>query len=83
MECQDLVRYLSDFIDNNLDDELMQAARDHLATCHNCHVVLDSTQKTILLYRQKGQQESMKRRRHDALFAQLAEALQQRDNDCD
>ncbi|MCL4248547.1 MAG: zf-HC2 domain-containing protein [Anaerolineae bacterium] len=83
MECQDLVRYLSDFIDNNLDDELMQAARDHLATCHNCHIVLDSTQKTILLYRQKGQQQGMMPRRHDALFAQLTEALQQRDDDCD
>jgi len=82
MECQELVRYLSDFIDNNLDEELMQAAREHLATCHNCHVVLDSTQKTILLYRRRGERESMSPRHHDALFAQLSEALQNKDDNC-
>ena len=83
MECQELVSYLSDFIDNNLDEELMQAAREHLATCQNCHVVLDSTQKTIVLYRRRGEHESLSPRRHDALFAQLAQALQDKDDKCD
>lgn len=83
MECQDLIRYLSDYIDRNLSDELMAEAREHLATCHNCHVVLDSTQQTILLYRQRGQKQGLPPRRHAALYAQLAQAFANRDDDCE
>lgn len=81
MDCQTLIRYLSDYIDNNLSDELAAEAREHLATCRNCHVVLDSTQQTILLYRQRGQRQGLSPRRHAALYDQLAQALSARPPD--
>ncbi len=85
MQCEDLIRYLSDYIDNNLSEELAAEAREHLATCRNCHVVLDSTQQTILLYRQQGQRLGLPPQRHQALFGQLAEVLVQsgRTDDCE
>lgn len=83
MECKDLIRYLSDYLDNNLSEELTQAAREHLATCKNCHVVLDSTQQTIKLYRERGKQVGMTARRHQALYGQLAAALANRDDQCE
>jgi anti-sigma factor RsiW len=49
MTCDDLVRLLSEYIDNNLNEGQLHAAMEHLATCSNCHLVLDTTQKTILL----------------------------------
>jgi predicted anti-sigma-YlaC factor YlaD len=83
MQCQDLIRYLSDYIDQNLDKTLMAEAREHLATCQNCHVVLDSTQQTILLYRQAGHKHSLPPKRHQVLYAQLTRALAERDDDCE
>lgn len=84
MDCQTLIRYLSDYLDNNLSAELTAEARDHLATCRNCHVVLDSTQQTILLYQQRGQQQGLPPRRHAALYDQLAQALTKRPpEDCE
>jgi len=83
MECVELIRYLSDYIDHNLDEALMAAAREHLATCHNCHVVLDSTQQTILLYRERGKQIGMKAARQQALYTQLASVLAGRADDCE
>ncbi len=83
MECQELITYLSDYIDNRLDEALTRAAQEHLATCQNCHVVLDSTQKTILLYRQRGQQTGLSARRHAALYDQLAATLAGRSDDCE
>jgi anti-sigma factor RsiW len=85
MQCEDLIRYLSDYIDNNLSEELAAEAREHLATCRNCHVVLDSTQQTILLYRQQGRRLGLPPQRHQALFGQLAEVLVQsgRTDDCE
>jgi hypothetical protein len=51
MTCEDLVRRLSDYIDGALDGPLVVEVEQHIATCHGCHLVLDTTQCTILLAR--------------------------------
>lgn len=80
MNCQELIRYLSDYIDRNLSDELHAEAQQHLATCHNCHVVLDTTQQTIFLYKETGRRGIPIERRAD-LFARLQQSLANR-KDC-
>jgi RNA polymerase sigma-70 factor (ECF subfamily) len=50
MTCPQLVRYLSDYIDRNLDEPLERAAYEHIVTCPRCHVALDTTGNTITLY---------------------------------
>ena len=79
MECHDLVQYLSDYLDQNLEEELVEAAKQHLATCKNCQVVLDSTQKTIFLSRQQGKR-AIPAERRARLFDQLQEAFLKKDN---
>jgi anti-sigma factor RsiW len=49
--CRDVVRALSDYIDGTLAGAERGGVEEHLARCHECHVVLDTTQCTILLYR--------------------------------
>jgi anti-sigma factor RsiW len=49
--CQELVARLSDYIDGVLEPSLVADVERHVATCHGCHVVLDTTQCTILLAR--------------------------------
>jgi RNA polymerase sigma-70 factor (ECF subfamily) len=56
MTCEQLVRYLSAYIDAELDEPLSQAAQEHLATCRHCHLVLDTTHDTIVLFRGKERQ---------------------------
>lgn len=74
MKCEQLLQYLSDYIDQNLDEELTAEAQEHLATCENCRVVLDSTQQTIFLFREQGKRTiPAKRRVH--LFDQLQDAF--------
>ena len=77
MECEELITYLSDYIDKNLDEELTTEAQAHLATCHNCRVVLDTTQQTIFLYRQQGKR-TIPAARRQRLFTQLQEAFLER-----
>jgi anti-sigma factor (TIGR02949 family) len=57
MKCNELIQYLSDYIDQKLDTELSEEVRQHLATCENCCIALDTTQKTILLYKTAGHEE--------------------------
>ncbi len=74
MTCEELLQYLSDYIDRNLDETLTTAAQEHLATCENCHVVLDTTQQTISLFREHGKR-TIPAQRRDALFSQLQAAF--------
>jgi predicted anti-sigma-YlaC factor YlaD len=78
MQCDELVQYLSDYIDQNLDEELVTSAQEHLATCHNCRVVLDTTQQTIFLFREQGQR-TIPAQRRQRLFDQLQEAFLKED----
>lgn len=74
MQCEDLVAYLSDYIDRELDEELVAAARKHLATCPNCHIVLDSTERMLHFARQSGPQAIPVGRRQK-LFDELQAAF--------
>lgn len=74
MNCDDLLNYLSDYIDNNLDDALVAEASDHLATCQNCRVVLDTTRHTITLYREQ-QPIRIPAARRQQLFSDLQAAF--------
>jgi predicted anti-sigma-YlaC factor YlaD len=74
MNCEELVLYLSDYIDRELDEDLLAEAQEHLATCHNCRILLDTTQQTILLSRQVTRKTIPVSRRAD-LFRRLQDAL--------
>jgi predicted anti-sigma-YlaC factor YlaD len=80
MQCEELLTYLSDYIDQDLDEDLRADAQEHLATCQNCRVVLDTTQQTIFLYRRQGQR-AIPAARRQRLFDQLQDAFLRRDDD--
>lgn len=75
MTCEELIEQLSAYLDDELSEELTQAAREHLATCENCSVVLDTTQKTILLFREQSQITKIPAERKSTLYNQLAAVL--------
>jgi anti-sigma factor RsiW len=77
MTCAELIHYLSDYIDRNLDEALTAEAQEHLATCRNCHVVLNTTQRTISLFKETGRQ-TIPAARRAALFERLQMSLPRR-----
>jgi len=79
MKCEELLHYLSDYIDQELDDELSAEAQEHLATCQNCRVVLDTTKQTIFLFREQGKR-TIPAGRRQRLFDQLQDAFLGKDS---
>lgn len=77
MTCEQLVQYLSDYIDAELDGPLTAAAQEHLATCHHCHIVLDTTQNAIVLYRERDKRVIPAARR-SRLFHQIETSFAKR-----
>ena len=51
MTCTDFLAKLTDFFDGTVPPELMAEVEHHIAECKHCEVVLDSTTKTINIYR--------------------------------
>jgi hypothetical protein len=49
--CQNLLDSLSEYIDGALSPAFCADLERHLCECHDCQVVLDTTRKTIELYR--------------------------------
>lgn len=80
MTCDELLTYLSSYLDRELDEELAQAAREHLATCRNCRVVLNTTQQVIVLGRGQSQRTIPVVQR-ETLFTRLQEAFLQHPRD--
>ncbi len=51
MKCSDFLQELTNYLDGVLDARTKAELEDHLAWCHNCYVVCDTTKKTIEIYR--------------------------------
>lgn len=80
MTCDELVSYLSDYIDHELDEDLAAAAQQHLATCQNCRVVVRTTQRVIQLG-QEQYQVVLPPSRRERLFTRLRLAFLAREGE--
>ncbi len=50
MKCKDIIKELSDYLDNTADPALIAEIERHIAHCEDCRLVVDTTRKTISLY---------------------------------
>lgn len=51
LTCKDFLNELSEFLDDSVDQEIRAKLEKHVSECPNCWVILDTTQKTIKVYK--------------------------------
>lgn len=51
MNCSDFLKELTDYLDGVIDEGTKAELDEHLAWCHNCYVICNTTKKTIEIYR--------------------------------
>lgn len=51
MKCSQFLQELTNYLDGALDARTKSELEEHLTWCHDCHVVHDTTRKTIEIYR--------------------------------
>ena len=51
LTCKDFLNELNDYLDESVDHELKIKLEKHASECPNCWVVVDTTQKTIKVYK--------------------------------
>jgi anti-sigma factor (TIGR02949 family) len=69
--CQQLLGALSEYIDGELSDALCADLERHLCECENCQIVLDTTLKTINLYKACNSEDCLPDDVRQRLFARL------------
>ena len=50
MRCRQVVDKISEYLDGELDPELVRELERHLEHCEDCRVVVDTTRKTVEIF---------------------------------
>jgi anti-sigma factor RsiW len=51
LTCEKFLQEISDFLDESIDAELRRELEAHISQCPDCFVILDTTKKTIQVYK--------------------------------
>jgi len=51
LTCKEFLQELNDYLDETGDIELRRRIESHITKCPNCFVILDTTKKTIQVYK--------------------------------
>ncbi|MBS3753961.1 MAG: zf-HC2 domain-containing protein [Anaerolineales bacterium] len=70
--CQELAAYLSDYIDDNVEDEaLCDEIEEHIHECENCQIVVDTLKKTLYLVHASAEQTVLPSSVRERLYHRL------------
>lgn len=76
MNCTDFLSQLTDYFDGQISPELLEEVRAHLAGCSHCEVVLNTTRRTIEVYRNNeiyDISEDLRDKLHSAIMARCTQ----------
>ena len=51
LTCKDFLTEMGEFLDDSIEPDLRATIQTHVDDCPNCWVILDTTRKTIKVYR--------------------------------
>ena len=77
MKCTEFLRELTDYLDGTINESMRAELDEHLHWCHGCHVVMNTTKKTIEIYRDNQiyeLPESLRVRLHQAIMGRCRES---------
>jgi len=71
VKCTEFLKELTEYLDGSADAALREELDEHMHWCHECKVVLNTTKKTIEIYRDNKLYELPERLRvklHEAIL---------------
>ncbi len=77
MTCTEFLSKLDDYFDGKVDADVLAEVQAHVKKCSHCEVVLDTTRKTISIYRENEVYEfpaELRERLHAAIMKKCSKA---------
>lgn len=56
--CHELLAHISEYVDGTLREDLCVMLEEHIHSCHNCEIVVNTMKKTIDLYQETDDVEN-------------------------
>ena len=75
--CKEFLRELNDYLDESIDPATKQHWQQHIDECPNCYVIVDTTKRTLAVYKGVNEQavpEEVRSRVWKALDKKMAAA---------
>jgi predicted anti-sigma-YlaC factor YlaD len=77
VKCTEFLRELTDYLDGTMSERMRAELDEHLHWCHDCHVVMNTTKKTIEIYRDNQLYElpeSLRSKLHQAIMSRCRDS---------
>lgn len=77
MKCNDFLKEMTDYLEGTADVEVRMELEEHLHWCHDCFVVMNTTKKTIEIYRNNQLYElpdNLRNRLHNAILTKCKQS---------
>ena len=77
MKCDDFLKELTDYLDGTANAGVRIELEEHLHWCHDCYVVMNTTKKTIEIYRDNKLYElpeTLRSRLHHAIMTKCRQS---------
>ena len=81
MKCNDFLKEMTDYLEGTADVEVRMELEEHLHWCHDCFVVMNTTKKTIEIYRNNQLYElpdNLRNRLHNAILTKCKQSKPQK-----
>jgi predicted anti-sigma-YlaC factor YlaD len=81
VKCTEFLKELSDYLDGKITEGLKAELDEHLHWCRECHVVVNTTKKTIEIYRDNQIYElptPLRNRLHEAIMTKCRHSKEQK-----
>jgi predicted anti-sigma-YlaC factor YlaD len=83
VKCTEFLRELTDYLDGTMNESMKAELDEHLHWCHDCHVVMNTTKKTIEIYRDNQLYElpqPLRNRLHQAIMSRCRDSKRGKEN---
>lgn len=77
MKCKDFLKELTDYLDGTIEVQVQAELEEHLQWCHDCFVVMNTTKKTIEIYRDNQLYElpeTLRSKLHQAIISKCKQS---------
>jgi len=71
MKCEEICRLISDYLDNELDRDIHEEIRRHLAECEKCKVFLHTVEETLFFSREIYKIEKVPARAIERVYCEI------------
>lgn len=71
LPCCELLKHLGEYLDGELDSETNELISEHIESCHNCQVVVNTLSKTIQLCKDSSEKIHLPDDVHQRLLEKL------------